>query len=230
MKATLAPRTASIRRAGPILLGVLLGGWAFAAVVDPGPSPAPRPGATARGGLPRVRTVAADRPGRGAEAGLIPFAFDSEMRPLARRRPGRPLEDKDLEGMARAGRLHSLDLSLSRVTDAGLAGLARVAGLRSLDLFGTRVGDAGLAHLAGLTDLRALHLESTPVGDAGLAHLARLDHLETLTLSGTRVTDAGLVHLRGMNGLRDLDLSWTAVSEAGVEDLRRALPDARIGR
>jgi Leucine Rich repeat len=229
MKTTIAPRIASIRRAGPILIGVLLGGWALAAAVDPGPSPALRPDVRALPGPPPVRT-AADGPGRGAEAGLIPVAFDADMRPLICRRPGRPLEDEDLEGMRLAGRVHSLDLSLSRVTDTGLTILGRANGLRELNLFGTRVGDAGLAHLAGLMALRALYLESTPVGDAGLAHLAGLEHLEALTLSGTRVTDAGLVHLRGLTGLRDLDLSWTAVSEAGVEDLRRALPDARIGR
>jgi hypothetical protein len=208
----------------------LLGGWALAAAAvlgrapgsatDVSPSPRPDLGRSASPGDP-VRRAA----GR-----LIPVAVDHESRPLAWRRPGRPLEDGDLVHLELSGRVRSLDLSLARITDAGLAPLGRASRLRELDLFGTPVGDAGLAHLAGLTGLRALYLESTPIGDAGLAHLRRLEHLETLCLSGTRVTDAGLVHLKGLTGLRDLDLSWTAVSEAGVEDLRRALPEVRIGR
>jgi hypothetical protein len=39
-----------------------------------------------------------------------------------------------------------------------------------------------------------------------------------------------LQHLKGLTQLRDLGLYTTKATEAGVEDLRRALPKAKIVR
>ena len=49
-----------------------------------------------------------------------------------------------------------------------LKGLAR---LTCLDLSQTKVGDAGLDHLKGLTNLRSLTLYSTDVTDGGVKKL-----------------------------------------------------------
>lgn len=228
-KASLDRRNPTIRRAAPLLGGLLLGGWALAAAADRGR-------ATTGWGVHTpsqrhfIRSARASEPARRTTATALPVVPSAGARPLAWRRPGVPPSGGDLERIVAGGRVRSLDLSLSRVTDAGLAPLGRATGLRELDLFGTSVGDEGLAHLAGLAELRALYLESTRVGDAGLAHLARLRGLEALALSGTRITDAGLVHLKDLAGLRALDVSWTAVSEAGIEDLRRARPGIEITR
>jgi hypothetical protein len=47
--------------------------------------------------------------------------------------------------------LQKLDLSFRpKLTDAGLSELANLTQLRSLDLTGTKVTDAGINHLAGM--------------------------------------------------------------------------------
>jgi hypothetical protein len=44
------------------------------------------------------------------------------------------------------------------------------------------------------------------------------------------VSDAGLMQLRGLTQLDWLDLSGTRVTEAGVNELKKALPNVKIGR
>ena len=69
----------------------------------------------------------------------------------------------------------------------------RVTGL---DLSATKVTDAGLVHLEGLTQLQTLNLGATSITDAGLAHLEGLTQLHELDLSSTKVTDAGVAELK----------------------------------
>ena len=64
--------------------------------------------------------------------------------------------------------------------------------LTMLDLTGTRVSNAGLVHLGELGRLKVLWLSGTPVTDDGLVHLRGLSRLQTLRLDGTPVTDAGV--------------------------------------
>ncbi|WP_165225709.1 hypothetical protein [Aquisphaera insulae] len=65
-----------------------------------------------------------------------------------------------------------------------------------LDLTRSKVTDAGLAHLAAFVKLQELNLTNTDVTDAGLSCLARIPTLETLNLTGTCVTDDGLRFLK----------------------------------
>jgi len=68
--------------------------------------------------------------------------------------------------------------------------------LRILDLSDTRVTDAGLAHIAQFEALEYLSLRGTRVTDAGLPHLARLRALQELHLSDTHVTQHGVQQLQ----------------------------------
>ena len=141
---------------------------------------------------------------------------------------------------------NGLDLSGSRVTDAGMAllkhskhiiprlnlqntavgdaGMQPLADLplRRLNLAGTAVGDAGMLPLAGLP-LTHLNLARTAVSNKGIATLAAAINgvagtLHYLDLSGTRVTDEGLQSLKHMK-LRELDLADTAVGDVGMRSL-----------
>ena len=64
--------------------------------------------------------------------------------------------------------LQYLQLSGTRVNNAGLAHIKRLTGLRVLWLYDTQVSDAGLVHLQGLTGLRVLNLRSTLVSVGGV--------------------------------------------------------------
>jgi len=114
-----------------------------------------------------------------------------------------------------------LDLSGSRVTDAGLRTLRGFDGFDNLSLNDTVVGDAGLTHVRGHSKLRAVQLQKTKVTDLGLKELANLTELRILYLDGTRVTDAGLSELRSLERLRQLHLANTGVTDGGLQQLHR---------
>ena len=97
-----------------------------------------------------------------------------------------------------------------------------------LDLSGTRVTDAGLTTVAQFHNLTRLHLNRTRVSDTGLKQLAGLQQLEYLNLYGTGVTDAGLQSLAGLKKLRTLYVWQTPATDAGLERLRSALPHLEI--
>ena len=65
--------------------------------------------------------------------------------------------------------------------------------------------------------------------DAGLKELAPLKKLRTLYLGGTEVTDACLKELAALKGLQELYLGCREVTAAGIAELRKALPDCKIG-
>jgi hypothetical protein len=86
----------------------------------------------------------------------------------------------------------------------------------SVDLSNTKVTDAGLVHLRGLNNLRHLNLSNTKVSDAGLDHLRDMTSITSLFLWNTSVTDAGLVHLQGLTKLKVMVLWNTKITDAGL--------------
>ena len=146
-------------------------------------------------------------------ADLIPRRANDPMR----------ANDATMARVAQLGRLHSLRLTGTAVTDAGLVHLKGLTGLRDLQLGNTEITDAGLAHLRGLTELRGLLLFNTPVTDASLDQLKHLTGLVLLDLSGTNVTDDGVIELE-----RALSLPRSDVTDARERELRRAMPGIAI--
>jgi hypothetical protein len=137
--------------------------------------------------------------------------------------------DAGLTELAGLKSLKRLNLGDTKVTDAGLKELAGLKGLRELDLYDTAVTGTGLKDLAGLKSLRELFLGFTKVTDTGLKGLAAgFKNLQMLALNYTKVTDAGLKELAGLKSLQGLNLARTAVTDAGVEELEKALPGCRI--
>jgi hypothetical protein len=114
----------------------------------------------------------------------------------------------------------TVDLSRSKVTDAGLECLRDLPEVRALHLDGTCITDAGLEQVRALTQLDSLELNDVPVTDSGLENLEYLSQLRWLKLNNTRVTDLGLKHLQGMKQLQVLELAGTPITDAGLEYLK----------
>jgi hypothetical protein len=113
--------------------------------------------------------------------------------------------------------------------DAELAVLQSIAPhVLWLDLSGTRVTNAGMAIVARLPNLTRLHLNQTAITDEGLVPLAHLERLEYLNLYGTSVTDAGLGKLAALKKLRTLYVWRSAVTQNGIDRLKAASPQLEV--
>ena len=133
----------------------------------------------------------------------------------------RSFNDEDLGLVATLRKLEILDLSKSKIGDAGLRHLQGLTSLRSIDLSATNITDAGLVHLRHLISMRRLYLDGTPLAGSTLGYLKQMADLETLQLSYTSVTDSAIVQLKDMRRLRHLSLNGTRVSDSGIDNLRK---------
>ena len=123
--------------------------------------------------------------------------------------------------------------------------VGKLDGLRCINITGTRITDAGIAHLAGLSRLRTayfqwdghltgaclVHLrdkkELTWLGvftpglrDDDLKHIEGLHQLETLLLRSPSLGDPGMTHIRGLTALKRLWIDNSTVTGRGLEQLR----------
>jgi hypothetical protein len=91
-----------------------------------------------------------------------------------------------------SGKELRLVVSPQAATDLSPLATLQSDDLQYLQLSGTRVTNAGLSHLRGLTGLRVLWLYDTPISDAGLVHLQGLSGLRVLNLRSTLVSPAAV--------------------------------------
>lgn len=87
------------------------------------------------------------------------------------RAPGMDLGDARFLSLPAFPNLRRLDLSRTRLTDAGLQHMERFPALEVLNLYGTQVGDGIAESLAPCRRLRKVFLWRTAVTDAGLRRL-----------------------------------------------------------
>jgi hypothetical protein len=109
-----------------------------------------------------------------------------------------PITDEGLSSLKGKQNLRWLELRKTKITNDGIKYL-RGTDLEMLDVSYTKVDDAGLATLAefSLPNLKTLVLEGlSNVTDEGVSHLAGFKKLEFLTLGGTKVTKNGKKHLK----------------------------------
>lgn len=138
---------------------------------------------------------------------------------LTKRGNSRAVGDDELTKIPNLPFSFWLDLSFTKVTDAGLKKLATLENLSGLFLSDTQVTDAGLTTLAAIENLSVLNLNNTKVTDEGLKELAAIINLTVINLSGTKVTDAGMAELAKCEQLSTLALRNTEVSDAGLKEL-----------
>lgn len=85
-----------------------------------------------------------------------------------------------------------LIVSPQSATDLSPLSTFRPDDLQYLQLSGTRVSNAGLAYFRHLTGLKVLWLYDTPISDAGLVHLRGLTGLRVLNLRSTLTSTAAV--------------------------------------
>jgi hypothetical protein len=108
-----------------------------------------------------------------------------------------PITNDGLASLEGKNNVRCLSLSRTAVSDDGIQHL-RGMNLQSLDLSGTKVTDAGLATLAEFDcpRLKEIALENTGVTDVGLTGLGKFKSLEWVSVAGTKVTKDGIRRLR----------------------------------
>jgi Leucine-rich repeat (LRR) protein len=102
------------------------------------------------------------------------------------------IESAGLRDLARMPRLEThgtlpnlshLDVTYTRIDDAGLDELKKLPRLSTLSLAGTLVTDAGAARLAGIQSLESLDVSCTKLTEVGLLQLTKLKRLRWLRVS-----------------------------------------------
>ena len=121
-----------------------------------------------------------------------------------------PLEGMNLSAMTR------LNLSSTKVGDAGMVHFKECKNLTNIDLFYTQVSDAGLVQFKDCKALTGLYLGRTKVSDSGLANFKDCKNLTDLWLHEVQVGDPGMVHFQACKALKSLNLAGTKVSDVGV--------------
>jgi serine/threonine protein kinase len=130
-------------------------------------------------------------------------------------KPNGLLADLTPLGGMNLARLTYLNLSYTKVTDAGMIYFKDCKGLTVLYLDGTQLTDSGVAHFKDCKALRLLNLDGTQVSDTGLARFKDCKALTHLNLARTQVSDAGLAHFKDCN-LTHLCIYDTRVGDAGL--------------
>jgi Leucine-rich repeat (LRR) protein len=119
-----------------------------------------------------------------------------------------------------AGEVVEANYTDTWITDADLARVSRHKHLRKLDLSHTKVTDAGLEHLRGLENVRELVCYYAEyLTEDGIAHIAGWKKLEKLNLRGTQVTSKVFERLAKIESLRELDIAFTQIDDEGFEHL-----------
>ncbi len=117
-------------------------------------------------------------------------------------------------------KLELLQLSSTKVGDAGIKDLMQIKGLTGLHIGDTLITNDGLKYLLSKPALRSLSLNNTGITDEGLTYIGQLTQLETLWLEATKITDGGLAQLTNLHEMTQLDLTATSATREGVVRLK----------
>ena len=139
--------------------------------------------------------------------------------------------DQDLESLASNNKIEVLDITESRVTDAGLEVLKTLANLKWLYVTSIpRISDKGLQSIVECPSISELCILDTGVTDNGLQHLIALSKLECLRVGSYEMDGSGLLHLKSLPELRylELDIDFNERSKQFADELQSAKPELRI--
>jgi Leucine-rich repeat (LRR) protein len=130
--------------------------------------------------------------------------------------------DNDLRRLTNYSDLEKLDLSLTHITDGGLQEIKNLKGITDFNLyFAEYVTDEGVASIKDWKQLKRLNLHGTKASDTALEHIAGINTLESLDVGSTLMTDVGLERLTSLTNLRELTMGGNELGDAGLQALRQ---------
>lgn len=105
-----------------------------------------------------------------------------------------------------------------QTTNADLILIGQLGRLNTLDLSETPITDQGLRLIKNLTHLKRLNLSETKITDQGILWLLKMTRLKTLNLQGTSVSDSGLLKyfVHHFPNMQELSLQMSEVTANGV--------------
>ncbi|MFO0824586.1 MAG: protein kinase [Gemmataceae bacterium] len=191
----------------------------------------------------------------GVPGGFVPITNPDEIAgPIQAIRFAEGLTDEaGLENLRGLPSLHTLDLSITPLTDAGfknLAGMPFAKILSSLNVRGAKLTDAALDQLGfpdlvglnlggrftpdrigklrQLTKLRTLSMGSCDLTDDHLLRLKDLPLTELYLGENRRLTDVGLANLGRMPQLTTMTIDGTGITDQGLKGVPSAMPALSI--
>jgi hypothetical protein len=141
--------------------------------------------------------------------------------------PDNPITEKGIAQLGAMPNLSSLRLHKTNVGD-GLDVLVQFPKLKTIEVSRTKVTDAGMAALGRLRNLSTIHVNFVPIGDDGFASLLGLENLGWLYASGTNLTDKGLAKLAELPNLKSLEIRNTQVTAGGVAAFQARRPNCKV--
>lgn len=134
----------------------------------------------------------------------------------------------DFESLLGMPKLVAVNVNTSNTTDEHLAVLGRMTALEDLDLSLTKVTDAGMKLLWPLARLQHLRIKETALGDRTLVGLSHHPLLETLNVKSLAITEVGVRALARLPRLERVVFSHAAFPRAALGDLQHTLPKCEI--
>lgn len=129
--------------------------------------------------------------------------------------------DSDMPLLAQLPHLAQLDLSMTRITDRGLQQLKSAPAIVELNLYyAEQITDEGMAAIKSWKRLKKLNVRGTRITDTTLEHAASVPTLEVLDVGYAQVTDVGLDHFASLTNLKELSLGGNKLTDAGLQSLR----------
>jgi hypothetical protein len=131
------------------------------------------------------------------------------------------ITDAGLKEVSKLKQLTFLGLGKTNITDEGLKDVAKLQKLKILNLSVNKITDAGLKEVGKFQNLTHLFLADTQITAVGLEDVAKLQKLRNLRLTDTQITDAGLKDVAKLQKLERLQLNFTRVTNAGLKELAK---------
>lgn len=132
-------------------------------------------------------------------------------------------EDEDMDALAelQPGAIQYLNLSETKITDAGLQRLQDITGVVSISLHKTAVTDESLKLIGTKArQLRHINLLDTAVTTKGISYLANMPALEEIVIGNTKITESSLLILKDLPRLKTLLFRDTPLSDVGLEHIK----------